>query len=126
MREGEGATIRVSWDPVTGAEYYKVYHDDFHRSACTLTPFGRPAFCRELASRVTETSYLHTSPDQRANYYWISACNSGGCSAIDSRNPAEFIDTRPQKPMNVRAVREGATIRVDWDPVEVADYYKVY
>ena len=25
----EGSALRVSWDPVAGADYYKVYHDDF-------------------------------------------------------------------------------------------------
>ncbi|MDE0005156.1 MAG: hypothetical protein OXQ29_20895 [Rhodospirillaceae bacterium] len=122
----EGATIRVSWDPVTGADYYKVYHDDFHGSACRLRSNGRPSFCEELVTRVTETTYVHTSPDSRANYYWVTPCNSGGCSPIDSRNPAKFIDTRLGRPANVQAVREGATIRVSWAPVEGAAYYKVY
>ena len=75
---------------------------------------------------MTETTYVHTSPDSRANYYWVTPCNSGGCSPIDSRNPAKFIDTRLGRPANVQAVREGATIRVSWAPVEGAAYYKVY
>ena len=122
----EGATIRVSWDLVEGADYYKVYYDDFFDSGCEVGRDGKPRWCEELASRVTETSYVHTSPDSRANYYWVTPCNSGGCSAIDSGNPAKFIDTRLNRPANARAVRAGATIRVSWDLVEGADYYKVY
>lgn len=83
----EGATIRVSWDPVEGAAYYKVYYGDFFPSGCTVEWGGEPHWCEELASRVTETSYVHTSPARRTNYYWIIACSSRGCTATDSENP---------------------------------------
>ena len=122
----EGTTIRVGWEPVAGADYYKVYYDDFFDSGCSLGRGGKPSWCEELASRVTEATYVHTSPDSRANYYWVTPCNSGGCSSIDSRNPAKFIDTRLSRPANVRAVREGTTIRVGWEPVAGAEHYKVY
>lgn len=84
----EGATIRVGWEPVAGADYYKVYYDDFFPSGCTVGRDGRLHWCEELASGVTETSYVHTNPDRRTNYYWITACSSRGCSTIDSKNPA--------------------------------------
>ena len=121
----EGATIRVSWEPVSGAAYYKVYYDDFHKSGCRLGRNGQPSFCDELAAQVTATTYVHPSPDAQNNYYWVTACNSGGCSAIDSANPAP-APTPPNAPSNVRYVREGATIRVSWEPVSGAAYYKVY
>ena len=31
---------------------------------------------------------LHADPDRDENYYWVTACNSAGCSEIDSGNPA--------------------------------------
>ena len=37
---------------------------------------------------MTGTQYTHNSPDDVRNYYWVVACNSGGCSDIDSANPA--------------------------------------
>ena len=92
----EGSTIRVSWDAVDGANYYKIYHEDFFGDACSLGSDGRPRFCEELATDVTLTTYVHTNPtrpDWGENYYWVVSCNSGGCSEIDSHNPAQLIDS---------------------------------
>ena len=84
----EGSELRVSWEPAEGAEYYKVYHDDLG-PGCRLNDEGRPIFCDELASDVVVTSYTHAAPDPGDNFYWVVACNSeGGCSRIDSYNPA--------------------------------------
>ena len=85
----EGLTIRVTWDAVEGADYYKVYHDDVTDSACSLDIFdGSPKFCEELAADVAGTTFVHTNPALDANYYWVVACNQEGCSEIDSSNPA--------------------------------------
>ena len=89
----EGSTIRVSWDPDSGADFYKVYHDDFFDSSCALGIDGSPSFCDELAANVTASSYVHTDPDEDRNYYWVVACNRGGCSDVDSENPARSIGT---------------------------------
>ena len=94
----EGSTIRVSWDAVDGADYYKVYHHDFFDDACSLRSDGRPRFCEELAADATGTTYIHTnptSPDMGENYYWVVSCNSDGCSEIDSYYPAQLIDSNP-------------------------------
>ena len=85
----EDLTVRVSWTSVSGADYYKVYYDDFFDSSCSLSRDGTPLFCEELAASVTGTTYVHTDPDDDSNYYWIVACNRGGCSEIDSKNLAE-------------------------------------
>ena len=84
----EGSTIHVSWDAVDGADHYAVFHDAFFDSACSLARDGRPRFCDELAMNVVETTYVHTSPGAGSNYYWVIACNKGGCSVVDSENPA--------------------------------------
>ena len=122
----DGSAIRVSWDAVDGADYYNVYHDDFFDSACRLGSDGRPRFCEELATNVAQTTYVHTDPDSAKNYYWVVACNSDGCSEIDTENPAMPIQTIPTGPANVRYALEGSAIRVSWDAVDGADYYKVY
>ena len=119
----QGSTTVVSWDAVAGADYYNVYHDDF--SGCRLFS-GSPSFCEELATNVVGTSYTHINPDDYENYYWVTACNRGGCSEIDSDNPATFIDTRPSSPTNQRYSWEGTTTVVGWDAVAGADYYNVY
>ena len=87
----EGSAIRVSWDPVEGADYYNLYHGDFFDSSCRFDGDGSPSFCEELTTSVVDTSYVHTDPSSDRNYYWVVACNSGGCSDIDSENPAQQI-----------------------------------
>ena len=122
----EGSTIRVSWDAVDGADYYKVYYDEFHDSACELGSDGRLSFCEELATDVTGTTYVHTNPSQSENYYWVVSCNSEGCSIIDSDNPAAPVEAIPATPAGARHAVEGSTIRVSWDPVAGADHYNIY
>ena len=120
-----GATV-VSWDSVEGADYYRIYYDDFFSSSCRLASSGRASFCALLADNVTKTSYTHSSPDADDNYYWVVACTSGGCSDIDNDNPAEYIDTRPTAPTNVQYEWDGSVIQLSWDAVEGADYYRIY
>ena len=88
-----GTTTVVTWEPSAGATHYKVYFDDFFDSNCRLSS-GRPSFCELLAGNVTGITYTHANPDDDTNYYWITACNSAGCSDIDSGNPAQFIATQ--------------------------------
>ena len=85
----EGSEVKVSWDPVDGADHYNVYHDDGGINVyCKVDSGGQSSFCRELATNVTSTSYVHTQPSNRENHYWVAACNSSGCSEIDSEDPA--------------------------------------
>ena len=85
----EGSTVRVSWEPVEGADYYNVYHDDGGINVyCKVDSRGDASFCRELATEVASTSYVDTDPSRRENHYWVAACNSSGCSVIDSEDPA--------------------------------------
>ena len=137
----DGSAIVVSWNAVPDADYYKVYHDD--RSSCslpssTLDALGnfsdfsamsvlssRPS-CEELATDLVETTYTHISPDDYSNTYWVEACNSGGCTNIDSDNPAMLVDTRPSAPNNVEYRRDGTAVVVSWDAAPGADYYNIF
>ena len=78
----------LSWDPVADASYYRIYYHDFFPSSCRVNSGGRASFCDELATNITGTSYTHNNPDDDTNYYWVVACNSSGCSPVDSNNPA--------------------------------------
>ena len=121
----EGSTIQVSWDSVDEADYYNVYHDDLFPEGCSLGEDGTPSFCDELATNLSGTSYLH--PDRGGdNYYWVTACNNHGCSKIDSRSPATPVMEKPNAPSGTTYTREGTTVHVTWNPVDGADYYKVY
>ena len=85
----EGSEVKVSWDPVDRADYYNVYHDDGGINVyCKVDSGGNASFCRERATDVTSTSYVDSDPSRRENHYWVAACNSSGCSEIDSDNPA--------------------------------------
>ena len=103
-----------------GADYYSVYRNDLPLDACdSLT-------CRKVASHLVESTYLYTSPGSKANYYWITACNSDGCSELS--RTAEFVDKRPSGPTNVQYTyidTENKT-RITWAAVEGSDYYNVY
>ena len=71
------------------------------------------------------TSYTHTNPDPDSNYYWVVACNSSGCSAVDSSNPATTAGTPPAAP-TASYEWDGSSIVVSWDAVADADFYDVY
>ena len=75
-----GSTIRISWDAVDGADYYRVYHHHFFSDNCSLRRDGSPRFCEELATDITDRTYVHADRDGDENYYWVVACNRGGCS----------------------------------------------
>ncbi len=122
----DGSTILVSWDAVDGADYYKVYYDEISDSNCSPSRDGSPVVCEELAANVVGMSYLHENPSAVNNYYWVVACNSDGCSEIDSGNPAAPIEPIPTGPANVTYAVEGSAIRVTWEAVPGADYYRVY
>ena len=95
----QDATTIVTWDPSAGADYYNIYYHNFFSSSC-------PRFCEELSSNVVGTSYTHTSPDTNRNYYWVTACNSAGCSDIDSGNPAAFVETGSGGPIYAPTARQ--------------------
>ena len=97
----DGSTIVVSWDTSTGADYYVIYHDDFFESSCRLSSSGTPSFCEELATNINGTIYTHTSPDEDTNYYWVTACNSAGCSVIDRGSPARLEGAAPAPELEV-------------------------
>ena len=91
----EGSAIVVSWDAVAGADHYNLYYDDFSDSGCSLSSSGRLTFCEELTTNVAGTSFTHSNPDSDSNYYWVTACNSAGCSDIDGDHPARLVGPTP-------------------------------
>ena len=102
---------------------------DFFDSACSLRMDGSPSFCEELAADVTGITYVHADPDGRNNYYWVVACNSGGCSEIDRKNPARQVGTESTGSTGTSAApsadraallalynaMDGANWRIDWN-----------
>ena len=122
----EGNSTTLTWNSVAGAAYYNVYYDDFFDSGCTLNRNGAPRLCEELATNVSDTTYVHADREGNTFYYWVNACNSDGCSPIDSDNPAMPIEPIPTSTSNVSYAWEGLTIRISWNAVDGADHYNVY
>ena len=123
--EYDGSSIVLSWDASTDATSYTVYYDDFFGSSCRVRS-GSPSFCEELASDLTETSYTHADPDRGDNYYWVVACNSSGCSEVDSANPAQLGGSPPETPANQRYEHDGSAVVLTWDASADATSYTVY
>ena len=109
------STIVLTWDPVPGATHYNVYYDDFFDSSCSLGLDGSPRFCSELATGLSDTSFVHADPAAGDNYYWVTACNSGGCSGTDEENPARPIEELPAPPAAQAPSTAGVTSRADFD-----------
>ena len=122
----DATSVVLVWDAVPGADYYRIYHDSFFASSCDIWS-GRARFCDELASIVTDTLYVHSSPDLDENYYWVVACDSSGCSPIDSHNSVQPDPRGPgDAPTNVRATWDATSVILIWDAVPDADYYRIY
>lgn len=116
----EFTALKINWDTVDGADDYNVHHNT--EDECVPNGSGS---CERIGHRVIESTYLHTSPGQDQNHYWISACNSVGCSGVSK---AEWIDKSSPGPTNVQAefLKSEEKVRITWNPVEEAEYYHVY
>ena len=90
----EGPSIVLSWDPVDGADYYNLYHHSAFSTFCEVRSDGSSFSCDQLAANLVETTYTHADPDRR-NYYWVVACNRGGCSPVDVTNAASPVESGP-------------------------------
>ena len=112
--EWERRSILVTWDAVDGADYYNVYR-----------AFRDTGSREELATNLTENSYVDTSPGV-VNYYWVKACNDAGCSDVDTKNPASPVEGIPDQPANVQVSHQDSANIISWDSVNEADYYVIY
>ena len=85
VHSGFAESVRVSWEPVEGADYYEVYarawmFDDGG-------PLCDPAyFCRMVITNLKKTSHEFESPanlisgSDGTNRHWVASCNRSGCS----------------------------------------------
>jgi len=82
--------VQVSWSASTGATYYQVFrHTSNNSSSATLLSSSFPSSPYNDTSAVAGTTY----------YYWIKACNSGGCSSFSASDSGyRQVTTPPTNP----------------------------
>ena len=127
--EQVGSSLRITWSPVPGATHYKVYHNQ-EIGRCTPSYSYHPQ-CKELVGNVTGTAYSHaiSAPEgifgiqvvdrtsdsltinwperYHGHYYWVAACTSVGCSAINTDyTPEEFVASHEVLPAYYLIYRE--------------------
>ncbi len=122
----DGSNIVVSWDASPEATHYRVYHDSSIDLNCGSSSIDRPGSCEELAGNVAGTTFLHTSPNQSDNYYWISACNSVGCSELDLFKPSLFAASAPAEPTVISMSGEVGSLLIFWSAPTQADGSAVF
>jgi fibronectin type 3 domain-containing protein len=108
------SSIRVSWNPLSGATSYKVYYAT-----------GSASGTKILASTVTTTSYTHTGLQAGTTYYYFVVAVSGNDESDYSSYSSAVV--LPAVPSGVSATTQStSSIRVSWNPVTGATSYKVY
>jgi len=79
--------VRVTWPTVDGVEYYTVLRGDT----------SDPGSSSDISGPVTTNSYDDSSVATAKNYYyWVKACNTGGCSS--TAGPALGFTSSPSPP----------------------------
>jgi hypothetical protein len=98
-------SIGISWNDVDSAEGYEIEVDG------KITDLG------------SATTYVHTGLEKGEQHiYKIRAYNS---EKVSSWTPRLILATLIDTPTNISAVEEGDTIKVTWNPVDVATGYVV-
>ena len=107
----EGNSMRINWNPVVNATYYNVEHCS---SAVPSPPACNSAsFFVTVASKVTETTYLHRNPPSSGfityHNYIVQACNDAGCSPLTAPMAPSKMAPSKNKPEDdqIRAGRRG-------------------
>ena len=99
------SSIGISWKGVDQAEGYEIEIDG------------------EVFDLGTATTYVHTGLNKGEQHiYKIRAYNS---KKVSSWTPRLILATLIDTPTNISAVEEGDTIKVSWNPVDVATGYAV-
>lgn len=117
-----GGSVLIEWDHSLGAETYSVYHSTRADSGCRLEG-DQPQGCTLLRGDVYEPYVLVEHTGGEDQFYWVVACNAGGCSQIDSENPAQ---PPPPAPEQIQAVLQEAEVRISWELVPDATQYDLY
>ena len=110
--------IRLTWQPVSGAEGYQVY-----RAASEKSKFKRIAVIDTPDSTVYTDSGRTTG---RSYYYKVRAFRDSGSRRVYSRfSVVKSAYARPVKVKNLETEWQQTGYRLKWSPVKGADGYQV-
>lgn len=110
--------IRIEWDPVSGAELYRLYRD--------TSWYGEG---RERVANTADTVHLDSGlPVGSRFWYWIEPVINGSPAGPSSAIPGLTARGLPDPPESISAVPgDGETrIVVEWDLVQGADFYYLW
>ena len=106
-------SVSLSWEPVDGAEYYKVYYS-IDNSFDTANPFPQ----------ISTTAKTVTGLNAGTPYYfWVTAHNNINRSL---QSPVAEATTVLLSPLLEVTSRLSDRIGLSWDKVDGAEYYRVY
>ncbi len=112
--------VYLSWDPSAGDKiYYMIYRNttDDSSKAELLEPTN------------TTTTYVDTTAAPQTDYYyWVRACDSGGCSGYSYSDLGFREKSPPEKPLGVTASQGDYPDRVHlyWNESAHTDYYQIF
>jgi hypothetical protein len=111
-------TIRIDWDPVNGANNYRIYRD--------LSWAGSG---RDLAGETAATTFLDTGlPVGSQFWYWIEPVIGATPGALSSAIPGITARGLPSPPEQLAATYGTYPDRivVQWEPVQGADFSYIW
>jgi fibronectin type 3 domain-containing protein len=108
--------VRVSWNSVPGAEYYKIYYATSSTGTKTLAGTSNDY-----------NRYDHSGTANTTYYYWVTAVNAGGESDFSLYTADASARIPPAAPLNLRVTATTkSTITIAWNAVAGATQYHVY
>lgn len=110
---------QVSWNPVTGATYYRLWR----------STTDDPATATTLTSWRTETSYNDTSALQGLTYYyWVTAAKDGqgDCASLKSASDSGWRGLSPPTCVTASDGTHSDRVFIGWCSSQYDLYHKVY
>jgi ELWxxDGT repeat protein len=112
--------ISVNWEPVPNAQTYDLYRD--------TDPNG--GSMELLAADLTELNYIDlTATPLQTNFYWVTACNSVGCSDFSFPDGGYALPPAPAGGPSTVSATDGLypdKIEVTWETVPDATQYQIF
>ena len=116
---GSNENVHLSWTASANARYYMIYRNttNSHEDQSVIS------------EKITTCSFEdHSAAPGVRHYYWVTACNSAGCSDYSSPASGWCGEIPPPPPVNVSASQGTFSDRIvlSWSTSVGASFYQVY